>query len=98
VSGRSPLGPDAAGYAARLFVSSGMQVTVHASTWRLDATVAELAGQWLAGWVQAAVEKRPQLAAQAEEYLACRRTQLDAGMLRVAVHHQDVLAHRAERV
>jgi hypothetical protein len=38
------------------------------------------------------VEQHPEIGARADAYRARRLAQLDAGALRVVVHHEDVLA------
>ncbi|MFD7709743.1 SAM-dependent methyltransferase [Streptomyces sp. NPDC059786] len=86
------LGPDAITAACEAFDRQGATVRVHPSPWRLDAGHAELTAEWLRGWVAAAVEQRPELAADAEEFLRRRLAQCAAGELRVVVHHSDILA------
>jgi hypothetical protein len=75
------LGPDAAGRVPGALVAP--------SPWRLDATHAELAAEWLRGWVGAACEQEPGLAGDA--YLERRLAQAAAGRLAVTVHHADLL-------
>ncbi|MCX4766295.1 class I SAM-dependent methyltransferase [Streptomyces sp. NBC_01275] len=86
------LGPDAVTAACEAFADHGATVKVHPSAWRLGPEHAALTEQWLRGWVGAAVEQRPELAARAETYLAARLAALAAGELRVTVHHSDLLA------
>ncbi|MFB8771516.1 class I SAM-dependent methyltransferase [Streptomyces broussonetiae] len=86
------LGPDAVTAAGEAFAAHGATVQVRPSPWRLDAADSDLTAQWLRGWVGAAVEQRPELAAPAERYLAARLAACDAGELRVTVHHSDLLA------
>ncbi|QNP69183.1 methyltransferase domain-containing protein [Streptomyces roseirectus] len=86
------LGPDAVTYAAEAFDARGATVKLHPSAWRLGPDEAALTAQWLRGWVGAAVEERPELAARAQEYLQARLAAAAAGELRVAVHHTDLLA------
>ena len=52
---------------------------------------AGLQQQWLAGWLRAACEQDPRLAAEAAVYARRRLAESAAGVLRVTVHHQDVL-------
>lgn len=85
------LGPDAVGTACEAFARLGASVRVHPSPWRLGAGQAELTGEWLRGWVGAAVEQRPELAARADTYLRDRLAACAAGELSVVVHHSDVL-------
>ncbi|MFJ2177753.1 methyltransferase domain-containing protein [Streptomyces sp. NPDC087851] len=90
--GRTMLGPDAVAVAAAAFARCGATVRVHASPWRLGAAESALTAEWLRGWVGAACEQRPDLAPRAEEYLRRRLEQCEAGVLRVVVHHSDLLA------
>ncbi|MFD7614582.1 methyltransferase domain-containing protein [Streptomyces sp. NPDC059828] len=100
--GRRLLGPDAVAAASVAFARYGMTVRVQPSPWRLDVapvtgTAADpahrqLTAEWLRGWVGAACEQRPDLAADAEAYLHRRLEACAAGELRVALHHSDVLA------
>ncbi len=55
-------------------------------------TQAELTEEWLRGWVAAACEQQPDLAAHAADYLRRRLDACAAGELRVVVGHLDVLA------
>jgi len=86
------LGPDAVDVAAEAFEARGATVKLHPSAWRLGAAESALTAQWLRGWVGAAVEERPELAARAGAYLEARLAAAAAGELRVAVHHTDLLA------
>lgn len=85
------LGPDAVACAAEEFGRLGAEVLVWPSPWRLGARQAELAAEWLAGWVCAACEQRVELAAEADAYARRRLAQARAGQLQVAVHHADLL-------
>jgi hypothetical protein len=85
------LGADAPAAALRLLRGTGAQVAVRASPWRLAADEAELAAEWLLGWVAAACEQRPELAEAAGAYLERRLTQAAAGRLAVTVDHVDLL-------
>lgn len=86
------LGPDAARVAVNLFHDLGCRVRARPSPWRLDVGYRALTLEWLRGWVGAAVEQRADLAVSSTAYLTRRRRQLEAGELRVAVHHLDLLA------
>ncbi|MER5755485.1 class I SAM-dependent methyltransferase [Streptomyces sp. NPDC002088] len=86
------LGPDAVTAACEAFAEHGATVKLHPSAWRLGPDESALTAQWLRGWVGAAVEERPELAARAETYLAARLAACAAGELRVVVHHSDLLA------
>jgi len=89
--GRRMLGPDAVTVLASLFADAGWHVRRESTPWRLGPADAGLIGQWLDGWVGAAVAQRPELAAEAAAYLARRRSQAADGALRVIVQHEDVL-------
>ncbi|MFI8090162.1 class I SAM-dependent methyltransferase [Streptomyces sp. NPDC086080] len=86
------LGPDAVTVAAEAFTEHGATVRLNPSAWRLGPRQAALTEQWLRGWVGAAVEERPELAARAAGYLSDRLEACAAGELRVVVHHSDLLA------
>ena len=86
------LGPDAITAACEAFSERGATVRVNPSPWRLGPGEAALTAQWLRGWVGAAVEERPALAARADRYLRERLAACEAGELRVTVHHSDLLA------
>ncbi|GAA3767826.1 hypothetical protein GCM10022225_62870 [Plantactinospora mayteni] len=92
VDGRRLLGPDAVQATAEAFRRLGAEVRVRPSPWRLGPAEAELTAQWLRGWVAAAVEQRPELAAPAAGYLERRLAAATAGELRVVVGHADLLA------
>jgi hypothetical protein len=89
--GRRLLGPDAVRFAVESYAGRGAVVLVRDSPWRLGPLQAGLTDQWFTGWVGAACEQRPRLAAAAGPYLARRRAQAAAGRLRATVHHQDLL-------
>jgi SAM-dependent methyltransferase len=90
VAGRRLLGPDAAAAAAAAFERGGAVVHRRPSPWRLGPGQRLLTGQWLRGWVGAAAEQEPGLAA--EDYLRRRCAAAEAGELVVTVHHEDLLA------
>jgi SAM-dependent methyltransferase len=90
--GRRLLGPDAVGAAAAAFTRLGAEVLVRPSPWRLGPDQAALAAEWLAGWVSAACEQRPELAAPAAAYTQRRLDEAASGRLGVTVHHHDLLA------
>jgi hypothetical protein len=85
------LGPDAVGFAVEEFGRRGAEVLVRASPWRLGASDADLAAEWLTEWVGAACEQQPELAAQADAYRRRRFAQARAGRLAVTVDHTDLL-------
>nr|WP_309242753.1 class I SAM-dependent methyltransferase [Streptomyces sp. KAI 90] len=86
------LGPDAVSTAAEAFAAHGATVRMRSAPWRLGPDEAALAGQWLRGWVAAAVEQRPELREPAARYVEERLAACVAGELRVVVHHTDLLA------
>ncbi len=92
VGGRTLLGPVAARAAVDTFGELGARVEVRPSPWRLDAGCTSLTRDWLAGWVGAAVEQRPELGAEAPAYLARRLGEIERGELTVTVQHLDLLA------
>lgn len=67
------------------------EVVVRPSPWHLDATHADLIAEWLDGWVAAACEQEPELAAEAGAYRDRRLAQAAAGRLAVIVDHADLL-------
>src|SRR5215207_9642418 len=81
------LGPDAVAAA----VDELREVVVRPSPWRLDAAQADLEAEWLGGWVAAACEQEPALAAEAGAYRDRRLAQAAAGELAVTVDHADLL-------
>jgi hypothetical protein len=85
-SGR--LGPDAV---AAVVDELRGEALVRPSPWRLGAAHAELTAEWLDGWVAAACEQDPGLAAEAGDYRDRRVAQALAGALAVTVDHADVL-------
>lgn len=86
------LGPDAVETARRAFTRRGASVRIAASPWHLGPEHADLTAEWLRGWVGAACEQRPELAAEASTYLERRRELCRAGQLNVEVGHCDLLA------
>lgn len=90
--GRRLLGPDAVAAAAAAFTRLGADVLVRPSPWRLGAAEADLAAEWFTGWLDAACEQRPELAALSPSYATRRLAQARAGRLGVTVHHHDLVA------
>ena len=82
------LGPDDVAAAAGRLRG---EVIVRPSPWRLDAADGELMAEWLGGWVAAACEQEPALAAEAAAYRDRRLAQAAAGELAVTVDHADLL-------
>jgi hypothetical protein len=66
-------------------------VIVRPSAWRLGGADTGLAVEWLAGWVDAACEQDPALAADADLYRRRRLREAEAGCLAVTVGHADLL-------
>lgn len=94
--GRRLLGPDAAAATAAAFTRHGWTVRTRPSPWRLGPRHRELTARWLPGWVDAAVEHRPELADPAQPYLRRRLAAAAAGELTVSVQHVDLLALPAD--
>lgn len=94
VGDRRLLGPDAPVVLADSFSRRGATVVSLPSPWRLGPEQAELAAEWLRGWVGAAVERQPGLATRGAAYLDRRLATAAAGELRVVVGHTDLLAYR----
>jgi len=86
------LGPDAPAVATAAFRRRGREVLSRPSPWRLGGGQAALMARWLTEWCEAAVEQRPGLATDVEDYLRRRLRTCAAGRLRVTVHHVDLLA------
>ncbi len=85
------LGPDAVAAAVEAFGRLRAETVVRSSPWRLGAAEAELAAEWLAGWIGAACEQDAELAAEAEGYARRRLAEAAAGRLAVTVGHTDLL-------
>ena len=85
------LGPDAVTRAVETFGRLGAVVVVRPSPWRLGAPLADLAAEWLTGWVGAACEQQSELAAETDVYTHRRLAQAVAGQLAVTVDHADML-------
>jgi hypothetical protein len=85
------IGPDAVEAAVEGFRRLGADVIVRPSPWRLGAADASLVAEWLEGWVAAACEQEPVLAADAELYRRRRLREAEAGELTVTVEHADLL-------
>jgi hypothetical protein len=85
------LGPDAVAAAVDALRGTGAELVVRPSPWHLDAGHASLTAEWLSGWVAAACEQEPALAAEAGAYRDRRLAQVAAGTLAVTVDHADLL-------
>jgi hypothetical protein len=92
VDGRTLLGPDAAEFAIDAFRRRGVPVEVRPSPWRLGPEQADLAAEWFDGWLAAAIEQRPDLAARTAGYEHRRRAGIAAGRVSAVVQHADLLA------
>ncbi|SER95377.1 Methyltransferase domain-containing protein [Pedococcus cremeus] len=91
IGGQRLLGPDAVDAAVDWFHRAGLEVLLRLSPWRLGPDEHQLQTQWFTGWLGAACERSPGLAAQASAYAERRLADAAAGRLRVTVHHQDLL-------
>jgi hypothetical protein len=69
----------------------GHRVVVRPSPWRLGAADADLAAEWLTGWLDAACEHEAGLGAGVDGYAGRRLAQARAGQLAVTVDHADLL-------
>jgi trans-aconitate methyltransferase len=88
------LGPDAVAATVAALRRAGAELTVRPTPWRLGgrgSEQADLMAEWLAGWVEAACEQEPALAAEAAAYRDRRLAQAAAGELSVVVDHADLL-------
>ncbi|MFJ8579675.1 methyltransferase domain-containing protein [Micromonospora sp. NPDC093277] len=92
VDGRILLGPDAVAVTVAAFRRRGIDVQVRPSPWRLGPEQPALTVEWLTGWLDAAVEERPDLAGAARAYRDRRLAEAASGRLRVVLHHADLLA------
>jgi trans-aconitate methyltransferase len=90
--GRRLLGPDAGAAAVDAFARRGVAVESRPSSWYLGVDRAELAEEWLRGWIGAACAQQPDLERCASSYLRRRLDACTAGQLRIVVGHLDVLA------
>jgi SAM-dependent methyltransferase len=92
VGGRRLLGPDAVQATVAAFRRHRVGVLTRPSPWRLGADQAALIAEWFRGWVAAACEQRPELAARVAPYARRRLAEAAAGRLTVVVEHTDLLA------
>lgn len=90
--GRRLLGRYGGAIARGLFLQAGWHVRPVDTPWRLGDHESDLLGEWFDGWVDAAVEQRPELRADAAAYRALRASQIQRGQLSATVHHTDLLA------
>ncbi|GAA4571549.1 hypothetical protein GCM10023176_32470 [Micromonospora coerulea] len=92
VGGRALLGPDAVEATRAAFGRRGVDVRTRPSPWRLGPEQAALTAAWLTGWLDAAGERRRELAGRAGAYRRRRLAEAAQGRLRVLLHHTDLLA------
>jgi len=85
------LGPDAVPAVVEALRGTDAELLVRPSPWRLDTAHADLMAAWLDGWVAAACEQEPALAADAGPYRDRRLAEAAAGALAVTVDHADLL-------
>ena len=85
------LGPDAVPIAVDELRRAGAEVFVRPSPWGLNGGHADLTAKWFGGWVAAACEQEPALAAEVGPYRERRLEQAAAGELAVTVDHADLL-------
>jgi hypothetical protein len=85
------LGPDAVAAAVEGFRRLGAEVLVRPTPWRLGAAEADLAAEWLTGWIRAACEQSVDLASDIGSYARRRLAEARAGTLVVTVGHADLL-------
>jgi hypothetical protein len=92
VADRRLAGPDAIDAAVEAFARLGVATSVRSSPWLLGPSNADLTLEWFTGWLDAAVEQRPELEGPVATYAERRRSELAEGRLRVVVGHDDLLA------
>jgi len=92
VSGRRLVGPTAAEIAEHLFLEAGWSTRTEVASWRLGDDDPRLLEQWFDGWLDAALEQRPDLRAKYAPYRELRSSQLRHGELTAVVVHTDLLA------
>ena len=80
---RRLLGPDAVAVAVDAFARRGAVVESRPSPWHLGADQAELAEEWLRGWIAAACAQQPDLGRCAGAYLDRKLDACRAGRLRL---------------
>lgn len=85
------LGPEAVDAATAAFRGHGCEVVVWHSPWRLGPAESLLTVEWLAGWLDAAGEHEPELAAELRRYARRRLAEAAAGRLSVTLGHADLL-------
>lgn len=88
------LGPEAAACAAAEFGRAGYTVRLVPSDWRLGPGQHDLQGALIDGWAGAAAEMAPDAAEAVEAWRQRRLRHVAAGVSRLRVGHQDLLALR----
>jgi hypothetical protein len=89
---RRQLGRYAAPIARGLFAEAGWNVRQSTTVWRLNERQNTLLREWFDGWLDAAIEQRPELSTDAEQYRARRNAQIEARELSARIDHMDLLA------
>ncbi len=92
LNGRRLLGRYGVAIARGLFLEAGWRVRPVETRWRLGDHDPHLLGQWLGGWIDAALEQQPELQAEGAAYRELRSAQLLRGGLSASVVHTDLLA------
>ncbi|GGI48501.1 hypothetical protein BCL57_003225 [Agromyces flavus] len=90
--GRRLMGPAGAAHAERLFLEAGWSVRTARSPWRLGDHEPRLLERWFEGWLDAALEQRPDLRDDGTAYGALRSAQVRRGALSAVVQHTDLMA------
>lgn len=92
VGGRRLVGPSGVALAKRLFIEAGWNIRADATVWRLGDHAPCLLEQWFDGWLDAALEQRPDLRVEGADYRALRSSQIRRSVLSAVVAHTDLLA------
>lgn len=92
VDGRRLVGRSGAALAHERFRAIGWNVRTETTRWRLGADEPRLLGEWFDGWWGAALEQRPELAAEVAGFRAARAAQARRGALSAVIAHTDLLA------
>ena len=90
--GRRLMGPAGAACAERLFLEAGWSVRTARSPWQLGDHEPRLLEQWFEGWLDAALEQRPDLRDGGTAYRALRSVEMRRGALSAVVQHTDLMA------
>lgn len=86
------LGPRATARACSVFEERGFRTHVAASDWLIEPQERSLQAQLIDGWLEAAKHMASGEHARLERWAARRRAHLAAGISRIRVGHQDMLA------